>query len=405
MNKNKFYNFAFNNNVTELYLYGAIVSDKWCDEDISFKDFKDAVDSMSDNGVLKVYINSPGGEVFTTQSIISFLRRAKETKNIKIESYIDSLGASCASWLPMISDEIYAYKGSILMLHKPMTYAFGANANDLRKEIELLDKIEETEMIPMYMSKVKDGVTEDTIRNLLSKESWLDYNEMTEYFNITLLDKDSSMVACIDDELFKHYNHVPQELLDKAKEVNDMEDTQEVIETQDEVIEQTEETEVSNVEDIDNTDEENEEETEVEDVEEKKSESNEEVQDKLIKANETIIALNDELEKLQKIADLYEAEQNKKTQAEQEKLLDEKKTYYKNKFEKLGAKDKYESEEVQNLINNCLKDKESLSQLNQMVVDMLSVEEKVVRKDIVEPVSKVENLIPTADGAEKYGFK
>lgn len=216
---NKFYNFSGSNSEADLYLYGAIVSDKWCEDDVDFKDFKNKIEELNANSTLNVYVNSPGGEVFTTQSIISLLKRAKLNKNITLNFYIDGLGASCASWLPMLADNLYIYDGSMLMLHKPMTYCFGANANDLRKEIELLDKLEDSEMIPMYMSKAKEGVTEDDIRNMLTKETWLTSKEIEEYFNVTLLEDSRQLVACVDNKMFKNYKNVPSSLLEN-KEVS-----------------------------------------------------------------------------------------------------------------------------------------------------------------------------------------
>lgn len=218
--KDRFYNFINNDNKNELYLYGAIVSDKWDESDVTFKDFKEAIDNISNNSTLDIYINSPGGEVFVCQSIISLLKRAKTTKNITINATIDGLGASCSSWLPMVADNIYIYKGSILMLHKPLTMVWG-NANDMQKEIELLDKIENSEMIPMYTSKAKEGVNEDAIKELLANETWLDSNEIQEYFNVTLLEDSKQLVACVDKDLFKNFKKVPEnlkELLDKPKE-------------------------------------------------------------------------------------------------------------------------------------------------------------------------------------------
>lgn len=208
----RFYNFVSNNNKSELYLYGAIVSEKWSEDDVDFKDFKNAIDNLSDNSTLEVYVNSPGGEVFVTQSIISLLKRAKATKNITLDFYIDGLGASCASWLPMLADNLYIYNGSMLMLHKPMSSIFFANSNDMRKEIELLDKIEDSEMIPMYMSKAKETLTEDILKNMLAEETWLTSDEIENYFNVTRLEDDKQLVACIDKDLMDKYNNVPDSL-------------------------------------------------------------------------------------------------------------------------------------------------------------------------------------------------
>lgn len=207
---NKFYNFYNENETKELYLYGAIVSDKWDETDVNFSDFKNALDEIKDNETLNIYVNSPGGEVFVTDSIIAMLDRCKKKKNITINCYIDGLGASCASWLPMVADTIYIYSQSVLMLHKPMSAVWG-NASEMKKEIEVLDKIENS-MIKMYLAKAKDEVTEEQIRNMLSEETWLDSNEMQQYFNVELIESEKKISACIDKDIFKNYKNVPDSL-------------------------------------------------------------------------------------------------------------------------------------------------------------------------------------------------
>lgn len=218
---NKFYNFKSDNESDELYLYGAIVSDKWDDTEVDFMDFKNAIENLKSN-TLNIYVNSPGGDVFTTSSIVSFLQRAKD-KGITINAYIDGLGASCSSWLPMISDNVYIYEQSVLMIHKPMSFAYG-NSNELAKTIEILDKLEDEVIIPLYMKKCKKSKEE--IKNLIDKESWFTSKEIADLFDVTLLSDERKIACCVDDELFKKYKNVPKSLLeadDKVKTNNKVE--------------------------------------------------------------------------------------------------------------------------------------------------------------------------------------
>lgn len=231
MNK-KFYNFSTANNRNELYVYGEIIggSEKWSEDDVTFLDFKDKLNGLDDNSILDMYINSVGGSVFATQSIIALLKRAKD-RGIEINAYIDGLGASCASWLACVADNLYIYKQSILMLHKPMTFSFG-NSNDMKKEIEVLDKIENDVMLPLYMDKVKDGVSEEEIKNMLSKETWLTASEIEEYFNVISIDEAKEIVAIADKDLLKWYSNTPKELLevDSAKEEVEVNNAKELAE-------------------------------------------------------------------------------------------------------------------------------------------------------------------------------
>lgn len=219
--------FEFSNkqeNVTALYVYGEIVSgtDKWDESDVTFKDFQQATENIKDNSTLEMYVSSPGGSVFTTQSMVSMLDRCKKKKNIKIIAYVDGLAASCASWLIMIADEIVIYSNSMLMVHKPMTMTCG-NANELQKEIDLLNKLENDIMLPMYMKKAKN-ITEEELKELINAETWLAADEIQEKFNVTYVDEEKKVAAKLEKDSINKYKNVPKsvkELFNSFKETED----------------------------------------------------------------------------------------------------------------------------------------------------------------------------------------
>ncbi|MCB2300649.1 head maturation protease, ClpP-related [Clostridium tagluense] len=216
---NKFYEFKnIGEKSLDIMLYGEIISggaeNKWDSSDVCFQDFKDALDNIGNAKTINMYINSIGGSVITSQGIVAMLQRVKD-KGVIINSYIDGLGASCASFLPMISNNIYAYNSSLLMIHKPMSGAWG-NANDMQSTIDILNKMEDSVMLPLYMSKAKEGVTEEQIKDLLAKETWLDSKEMSDLFNIIILEETKDLVACINDKtILNSYKNIPTDL--KAK--------------------------------------------------------------------------------------------------------------------------------------------------------------------------------------------
>jgi len=224
MKNKKFYEFKneVGKNSLDIMLYGEIISggydSKWDSTDVCFQDFKDALDQIgvagSNINTVNIYINSIGGSVFTTQGIVAMLQRVKD-KGITINSYIDGIGASCSSFLPMISDNVYAYSTSLLMIHKPMNIAIG-NANDFQEQINLLDKVEDSVIMPLYMSKAKEGVTEQQIKDLLSAETWLNAQEMSNLFDIVILEESKDLVACIDNKsILKNYKNIPINLKNK----------------------------------------------------------------------------------------------------------------------------------------------------------------------------------------------
>lgn len=236
----KFYEFKnITSNEADLFIYGEIVSkhDDWfgSDSDYALSDFKEQLDNLGNIRTLNMYINSPGGDVFTASTMISMLRRLKSNGTI-INVYIDGLSASAASFLMMVADNIYLYKNSIVMIHKPMSVAIG-NANEMQKTIDALNKIEDSVMLPMYMDKSKTD--EATIKQLINDETWLNSTQMEEYFNVILLDEEKTAVASISSSLFKNYKHTPDFIKNALKTVKNDEKTEENSPKNDENIEKT----------------------------------------------------------------------------------------------------------------------------------------------------------------------
>jgi hypothetical protein len=111
-------------------------------------------------------------------------------------------------------------------------------------------------------------------------------------------------------------------------------------------------------------------------------------------ASDKLAALNSQIEELKPFKEKYEQEQY-------EKALNEKKSYYETKFKAFNALDKFESEEVQELIKKAVHEndegKEAILQLNSMLVEMVNLEEDNQTSAIREMASKRENLIPEND--------
>lgn len=399
MAKKRFYEFKnIANKDSELYVYGEICggADKWDESDVTFKDFKDTLENMTQGSTLNMYINSPGGSVFTTQSIIAMLRRAKEN-GIKINAYIDGLAASCGSWLPMIADEIFVYPQSIMMIHKPLCGVWG-NADEMRKEIEVLDKIENDVIIPLYMERAKEGVTEDILREKMANETWLSADEMQELFNVTLLADERQIACCVDKEIFNKYANVPEELLKIANKEDDEEESpKEPKQAKNEAVKELED-KISNLE------------GEVENLKKEKEDlikDKEEISDKLNQANEKIIALNEEITTMKPLVDEYEKiKKEEEARLEEDKLKDLTNEYEK-KFNSLGASKKFKSEEVQNLLKEAVKDSNKKNELNSIIVNLIQIkDENKVKTKSIDNSANMDNLVPNDEnGASKYGFK
>lgn len=198
----------------DLFIYGAIISGyKWNEADITITEFTQALDNLPKSvKTLDMYVNSPGGSVFTTVAMMNQLERRKS--NLTINAYVDGVAASAASFLIMKADNIYMYKNTFLMIHKPMTSLWGANAVECREQADWLDKTEMKTCRPAYLSKGTSSLTEEKLNELLDgKDNWLDAEESAELFNITVLAEEKDAVACADLELLQLYDGTPAQLL------------------------------------------------------------------------------------------------------------------------------------------------------------------------------------------------
>ena len=191
----------------EVHIYGYITSYPWDDTDVSAKSFKDELDELGNIKTLNVYVNSYGGAVFQGQAIYSILKRHSAYKNI----YIDGIAASIASLIAMAGDTVYMPENAMMMIHNPLSWGFG-NANDLRKEAETLDKVREA-MIPAYLNKAGEKLTEEKLIELLDAETWLTAQECLDYGLCDELLAEKKAAASINAEIFAaFYKNIPENI-------------------------------------------------------------------------------------------------------------------------------------------------------------------------------------------------
>lgn len=200
------------NTSADLYLYGEIVTDDidwWTGEKdknlIGLQSFKEELDNLGNISELNIYMNTPGGEVFVATTICSMLQRLKDS-GTKIHTYVDGLCASAGTFILMMGDDVNIYENSVVMIHKPINWCYG-NAIDFQKCIDVLDTIESSTMIPLYMKKAK--VDNTKIKELIDAESWLGAEQIDEIFTVNLIKEQKQVAACVSD-LFKKYKNVPK---------------------------------------------------------------------------------------------------------------------------------------------------------------------------------------------------
>ena len=65
------------------------------------------------------------------------------------------------------------------MIHKPLSWAYG-NADDFQRLISELDKCQKS-ITDIYMGRVKEGVTEEQVTDLINAETWMTAEEAKAY--------------------------------------------------------------------------------------------------------------------------------------------------------------------------------------------------------------------------------
>ena len=153
-----------------LFLNGTIAEESWFDDDVTPQLFKDEL--MSGSGNITVWINSPGGDCVAAAQIYNMLMDYKGDVTVKI----DGIAASAASVIAMAGTKVLVSPVSMLMIHNPMTAAFG-NSEEMQKAIEMLSSVKDS-IINAY--EIKTGLSRAKLSHLMDAETWMNANIAVE---------------------------------------------------------------------------------------------------------------------------------------------------------------------------------------------------------------------------------
>lgn len=153
-----------------LFLNGIIAEESWFDDDVTPQLFKDEL--MSGSGNITVWINSPGGDCVAAAQIYNMLIDYKGDVTVKI----DGIAASAASVIAMAGTKVLVSPVSMLMIHNPMTAAFG-NSDEMQRAIEMLGSVKDS-IINAY--EIKTGLSRAKLSHLMDAETWMDANKAVE---------------------------------------------------------------------------------------------------------------------------------------------------------------------------------------------------------------------------------
>lgn len=137
-------------------------------------DVKNVIAELTDESEeLKVIINSPGGDVQAGQEIYSILKDIKNPVTINVQS----MAASAASMIAMAGDTVKMSPVALLMIHNASTCTSG-DYRDMQHTADVLQTVN-TAIMQAYIAKT--GKTEDELREMMDKETWLTANQCIEH--------------------------------------------------------------------------------------------------------------------------------------------------------------------------------------------------------------------------------
>lgn len=185
-------------NLTELYIYGDIrkpsLIERWLkiedDSRVDAYSFKDALNEVNTPNLL-VRINSMGGSVSEGLAIYGLL----SDFNGHLITQVDGFACSAASVIFMSGQERIMPENGLLMIHNAWTDACG-DPNELRKAADDLEIITKPS-VNIYVNKT--GLSEEEIKNMMDKETWMDYKSAFEKGFATSIQKNDTIQQSIKD--------------------------------------------------------------------------------------------------------------------------------------------------------------------------------------------------------------
>ena len=177
----------------DLLLIGSIgFPSGWTDgRSFDVADFKNMISNADPTKPLNIRINSPGGDVFAAIACKGMLEAFPQTVNITISG----LAASAATLITSTKNaKVTMQRGSLLMIHNPLTLAEG-NQNDLRKTADELEKCAH-EICSIYQTKT--GLDAQKLQEMMNEETWLTCDEALELKFIDAIDDSKQVKASLN---------------------------------------------------------------------------------------------------------------------------------------------------------------------------------------------------------------
>ena len=180
----KFWNVAsVGDDEGEITLYGDVMSqqpvDWWTGEPepglfITPEGFMEDLAAVKDKNKITVKLNSCGGDLYTGIAIHNALKALSGEVNVVVEG----IAASAASVIMCAGDTVTVYPGSLIMIHGVSVMLWDyLNIQDMK---QLMKGMDASERAVAEIYNAKTGIEVETLRSMMTKETWFTGREAME---------------------------------------------------------------------------------------------------------------------------------------------------------------------------------------------------------------------------------
>lgn len=205
-NKSWFKVVAVSSQTLSINIYGVIG-----DYGLTAQDFEDELNLHPAATHIKIRFHSEGGSVIEGYAIYNILKRRFGTN---IETVVDGVAASMASYLFMLGERRVMPANTWLMIHGPRGGHYG-QPEDLRSHADLMENIR-SEMAATYGSRA--ALTDEELESLMTGgDTWINAETALEMGFATEIEEAEVQVAAQLD--FSSLSNVPKEVLTLSAKV------------------------------------------------------------------------------------------------------------------------------------------------------------------------------------------
>jgi ATP-dependent Clp endopeptidase proteolytic subunit ClpP len=193
---------------------------------------RDFVADLKEAGDVNLTIHSPGGDVVEGLAIYNAIKKHSG----RVVVTVDTMAASMASVIALAGDEVRIAENGFFMVHNPWTVVSG-DADSFERVAEDMRKFENV-LVNAYVENT--GQTEESIRDMMSRETWLDASEAVAMGFASEIVKATKAAACTKDfkgEIHNHFQQWPSAMTQRSartqnKENNMAENNDKLLELQ-----------------------------------------------------------------------------------------------------------------------------------------------------------------------------